>query len=323
MQFLIREKMPFLLSCIALLLLACGSLAVGSYSIGFDNLTTSKGLDLFEVSRLPRTLALILCGASLSVSGLIMQMLTQNHFVEPSTAGSMQSAALGMLGITLLWPEAPILFKMGFISLASLAGTLVFLSILSRLSLKTALIVPLIGIMFGAVISALTTFIAIHFDLLQSLSAWTSGDFSGVLKGRYETLWIVAVVTVFAFIVADRFTLVGMGKSFATNLGVNYKRTMFIGVLMVAIVSGIVVATVGILPFLGLIVPNIIRRLRGDNVRHNLPWIALLGAGLVLLCDLIGRLILFPFELPVGTILGVIGAAIFLYVLIRGPSEII
>ena len=198
-----------------------------------------------------------------------------------------------------------------------------FLSILNRLSLKTALIVPLIGIMFGAVISALTTFIAIHFDLLQSLSAWTSGDFSGVLKGRYETLWIVAVVTVFAFIVADRFTLVGMGKSFATNLGVNYKRTMFIGVLMVAIVSGIVVATVGILPFLGLIVPNIIRRLRGDNVRHNLPWIALLGAGLVLLCDLIGRLILYPFELPLGTILGVIGAAIFLYVLIRGPSEVI
>lgn len=318
----IRSSSALLIASLMLSLLALVSVAVGSHSVGLRALFAddgiSHGLQLLEISRLPRTIALLLCGAALSVSGLIMQMLTQNRFVEPATAGSMQAAALGMLVIAILMPAAPLWLKMLITSFAALLGTGLFLLILNRLALHATLIVPLVGLMLGAVISAITTFIAVHFDMLQSLSAWTSGDFSGILRGRYELLWVVGLVTVAAFVIADRFAVAGMGREFATNLGLNYKHTLFVGMTMVALVSGIVVAIVGVLPFLGLIVPNVVRLIRGDNVRQNIPWIAIGGAGLVLLCDLAGRLIIYPFELPTGTLLGVIGAAVFLFILLRG-----
>ena len=317
-----RPSMALVVAGILLALLVFASIVVGSHSVGWRALVAddgfSAGLQLLEISRLPRTLALILCGSALSVSGLIMQMLTQNRFVEPATAGSMQGAALGMLLIAILIPAAPLWLKMVLTSVAALLATGLFLLILNRLSLHTTLIVPLVGLMLGAVIGAITTFIAVHFEMLQSLSAWTSGDFSGILRGRYEMLWVVGLVTVAAFVIADRFAVAGMGRQFATNLGLNYKRTMYLGMTMVAIISGVVVSAVGILPFLGLIVPNVVRLIRGDNVRQNLPWIAMGGAGLVLLCDLVGRLIIYPFELPTGTLLGVIGAAVFLFILLRG-----
>lgn len=314
---------PLILASLVLAFLSLCSLAVGSYSIGFSDLFTDAwSRDIFEISRLPRTVSLILCGAALSVSGLIMQMLTQNRFVEPATAGSMQAAALGMLLTSILWPAAPVLVKMSISSVAALLGTGLFMLILSRLSLHATLIVPLVGLMLGAVISALSTFIALQFDLLQALSSWNSGDFSTILRGRYELLWLVAGVTLAAFLIADRFAVAGMGRQFATNLGLNYRATMMLGMSMVAVVSGIVVSIVGILPFLGLIVPNIVRLLRGDNVRQNLPWIAWGGSSLVLACDIVGRLVIYPFELPAGTLLGAIGAAVFLYILIRAPHAV-
>ena len=314
--------MAFVVASMLLALLVFASIVVGSHSVGWRALVAddgfSAGLQLLEISRVPRTLALILCGSALSVSGLIMQMLTQNRFVEPATAGSMQGAALGMLLIAIVIPAAPLWLKMLLTSVAALFATGLFLLILNRLSLHTTLIVPLVGLMLGAVIGAITTFIAVYFEMLQSLSAWTSGDFSGILRGRYEMLWVVGLVTVAAFVIADRFAVAGMGRQFATNLGLNYKRTLYLGMTMVAVISGVVVSAVGILPFLGLIVPNVVRLIRGDNVRQNLPWIAMGGAGLVLLCDLIGRLLIYPFELPTGTLLGVIGAGVFLVLLLRG-----
>lgn len=315
-------SVPFIIASLVLVFLACTSIFVGSHSVGWLALFSeggfSEGLQLLEISRLPRTLALILCGSALSVSGLIMQMLTQNRFVEPATAGSMQGAALGMLLAAIFIPAAPLWVKMLLTSFAALLATGLFLLILNRLSLRATLIVPLVGLMLGAVISAITTFIALRFEMLQSLSAWTSGDFSGILRGRYEILWAVGLISVAAFVIADRFAVAGLGQQFATNLGLNYKRTLYIGMIMVALISGIVVSIVGILPFLGLIVPNVVRLIRGDNVRQNLPWIAIGGASLVLLCDLIGRLIIYPFELPTGTLLGVIGAVVFLVILMRG-----
>lgn len=294
------------------------SLAVGSHSIGFADLWSNPlSADILEISRIPRTVSLLLCGMALSVTGLIMQMLTQNRFVEPATAGSMQAAALGMLIITIIWPAAPVIIKMGIATVAALLGTALFLLILSRLSLHASLIVPLVGLMLGAVISAITTFIAVQFDLMQSLSAWNSGDFSGILRGRYELLWLVGLVSLGVFVLADRFAVAGMGKDFAVNLGLDYRKTILLGMLAVAIVSGIVVSVVGMLPFLGLIVPNIVRLIRGDNVRSNLPWIAFGGGALILLCDIVGRVIIYPFELPAGTILGVLGAIVFLCILIR------
>jgi iron complex transport system permease protein len=273
-------------------------------------------LQILLVARIPRTLALLLSGTAMAVAGLIMQMLAQNRFVEPSTAGTVQSASLGMLAATLLAPGLPVFAKMVTATLFALAGTGFFLLILRRIPLRSALIVPLVGIMFGGVVDAVTHFFAYRYQLMQSVAAWTNGDFSTVIEGRYELLWLAFALTILATFAADRFTLAGMGESFAANLGLNYRRVVLVGLVIVAMVTAVVVATVGVIPFLGLIIPNLVRMVLGDNVRRIVPWGALAGAATVLLCDITGRVIRAPYEIPVGTIMGVVGSAIFLAILI-------
>ena len=281
-----------------------------------------SALELLLVSRIPRTIAIVLAGMSMAVAGMIMQMLTRNRFVEPSTAGTVESASLGILLVILFAPEAPVFVKMLVASVTAVAGTALFLRILRSIPLRSVLVVPLVGIMLGGVVSAITTFIAYRFDLLQSLNSWTTGDFSGVLRGRYELLWIAFALTVVAYIAADRFTVAGLGEDFTTNLGLNYRRVVTLGLIIVSMVSASVVVTVGMIPFLGLIVPNIVSMFIGDNMRRALPWIAVLGAGLVLACDIAGRLIRFPYEIPIGTMMGVVGSVIFLYLLLRRGSRL-
>ncbi|MEM7445091.1 MAG: ABC transporter permease [Pseudomonadota bacterium] len=269
------------------------------------------------VSRVPRTLALMLAGASMAVAGMIMQMLARNRFAEPSTVGTVESASLGLLTMTLLAPAAPVFGKMLVAALFALAGTGLFLAILSRLPLRSALIVPLVGLMLAGVIDAIATFFAYRFDLLQSLAAWTTGDFSGVIQGRYELLWIAFALTLVACLVADRFTIAGLGRDVAVNLGLGYWRIVTLGLIVVALVTATVVVSVGVIPFLGLIVPNIVSLIMGDNLRRSIPWVAISGAGLVLASDIVGRVIRAPYEIPIGTVVGVVGSAIFLYLLLR------
>lgn len=277
--------------------------------------------EIFLLSRVPRTLALLLAGSAMSVAGLIMQMLTQNRFVEPTIAGTTQSASLGLLLVMIVAPDAPLSVKMGIATLFALGGTALFMLLLGRMRMKSPLMVPLTGIMLGAVFGAVTTFLAMEFDLLQSLAGWESGDFSGVMQGRYELLWIVGVLTVLASLIADRFTVAGLGVDVSTNVGLNYRRVMLTGMALIAVVSGVVVVVVGVLPFLGLIVPNVASIALGDNLRRTLPWVSLGGGALVVLCDTLGRLISYPFEIPASVILGVIGAGVFLLLIMRSDRH--
>ncbi|MEH0832553.1 ABC transporter permease [Pectobacterium cacticida] len=311
---------------LGLLLLAC--MVTVSLFVGAEQLTMRAVWDdpdmrdIFFISRVPRTTALLLAGSAMSVAGLIMQLLTQNRFVEPSLAGTTQSASLGLLVVMIAAPGATVITKMIVASLFALAGTFLFMMLLQKIVLKSALVVPLVGIMLGAVIGAITTFGAMYFDLLQALGSWESGDFSAVLQGRYELLWLVGVLTLLACWVADRFTVAGMGREFSVNVGLNYRQVMLMGMSIIAIVSGVVVVVVGNLPFVGLIVPNLISMVLGDNVRKTIPWVCLLGGGLVLCCDIISRVIRYPFEIPVSVILGVIGAAVFLLLLLSQKRHV-
>ena len=142
------------------------------------------------VSRLPRTFAIVLTGASMAVAGMIMQILMRNRFVEPSMVGASQSAALGVLVMTLVFPAAGLTAKMSVAAAAALAGMLVFMMLIRRLPPTAQLMVPLVGIIFGGIIEAVATFIAYEFEMMQMLSVWQQGDFSGVLLGRYELLWL-------------------------------------------------------------------------------------------------------------------------------------
>ncbi|NLV79021.1 MAG: iron chelate uptake ABC transporter family permease subunit [Rhodococcus sp.] len=298
--------------------LGVGVLLIGSLFTGvFDIFDGEFGWEMFNITRIPRTIALVLAGAAMAMSGLVMQLLTQNRFVEPTTTGTTEWAGLGLLLMMIVFPTAGLLPRMIGAIVAAFVGTMIFFLFLRRVQLTSSLIVPIVGIMLGAVVGAITTYIALATDKLQSLGIWFAGSFTSIIRGQYEVLWIVAVVTVVVFVVADRFTVAGLGEDVATNVGLNYNRIILLGTGLIAVTTGVVTVVVGSLPFLGLIVPNIVSMFRGDDLRSNLPWVCLLGIAIVTVCDLIGRTIIMPFEIPVSLILGVVGAVVFIALLLR------
>lgn len=306
------------------LILVFAVLSILSLFVGVQDLSA---MDLFHLtkeesqtlffSRFPRLLSIIMAGMSLSICGLIMQQITRNKFVSPTTAGTMDWARLGVLISLLVFASASPLLKMSIAFIFSLAGNLLFMRILDRIKFNDTIYIPLVGLMLGSIVSSLATFIAYKYDLIQNLSSWLQGDFSLVVKGRYELLYLSIPLLIIAYLYADKFTVAGMGESFSINLGVKYKQIVNIGLVIVSLITSITILTVGMLPFLGLIIPNIVSIYRGDHLRKSLPHTALLGAVFVLACDILGRVIIFPYEISIGLMVGVIGSAIFLFMLIR------
>ncbi len=274
-------------------------------------------MEILFLSRIPRLISIIVSGAAMSVSGLIMQQLTQNRFASPTTAGTIDSARFGILVSIILFPSQSTIMKMLISFIFALGGTFIFMEILKRVKFKNAVIIPLVGIMLGNVMDSITTFFAYKYDLMQNISSWLQGNFSMVIKGRYELLYISIPLLFIAFLYANKFTIAGMGEDFSTNLGLNYNGVVNLGVSIVALISSLVVITVGRIPFLGLIVPNIVSMYFGDNLRKNLLPTAFFGAIFLLICDILSRILIYPYEISIGLTVGVIGSFIFLYLLIR------
>jgi iron complex transport system permease protein len=269
-------------------------------------------------SRLPRLLAIVLAGAGLSIAGLIMQQISQNRFAAPSTSGTIECAMLGYVLSLVFFGHGESLW---LIFSVSIAGTLLFVQLIQRVQFKNAIFVPLIGIIFGNVVESAASFIAYKYDAIQNLSSWTVANFANLLKGDFELLYIAIPVALFSYLYAARISAVGMGKDFAVNLGLNYQQVLVIGVCLVSVMSATVVMIVGQLPFLGLIVPNLVSHYYGDNLRKNIPRTAIFGALLVLLCDLGGRLIIFPYEVPISMIISILGGSVFIVLLLRGQRH--
>ncbi|WP_273122930.1 ABC transporter permease [Bacillus weihaiensis] len=314
--------MAKLLLSISLIVLSCLSLFIGVIDLSPKDLfsLTEEKEQVILISRIPRMISLIIAGVSMSICGLIMQQLTQNKFVSPTTAGTMDSARLGILVSMLLFTNASPLEKMGIAFLFALAGTYVFMKILDRIKFKDTIFIPLVGLMFGNIVGSITTFFAYKYDLIQNIGSWLHGDFSLIMKGRYELLYITIPFVLIAYLFANKFTVAGMGEDFSKNLGLHYRKVVNIGLIIVAFITTSVVLTVGVIPFLGLIVPNIVSIYRGDHLRKSLLETALLGAVIVLVCDIIGRVIIFPYEISVSVIIGVVGSIVFVYLLTRRRS---
>lgn len=297
------------------------ALVLLSLFVGVADITDGgEGAKFLWITRVPRTAALVLSGASMAMAGLVMQLLTQNRFVEPTTVGTLEWAGLGLLLTYVFAPRLGVLGKMLVAISFAFCGTMIFFAFLTKVKLRSSLIVPIVGMMMGAVVSALTTFIAIRYDLLQTLGNWFAGRFTGVEVGRYEPLWVVLFAGAAVVLMADRFTVAGLGKEIATNVGINYQRIVLVGVGLVSVTTGVVTVVIGALPFLGLVVPNMVSLLRGDNLRTNIPWVFMGGVWLVTVCDLIGRVLTMPFEIPVSLVLGVVGSVFFITLLLRTRS---
>ncbi|MBP1931439.1 ABC transporter permease [Ammoniphilus resinae] len=307
---------------IATIALSCVSLFVGAIDIKVSDLFDwgSDKTQIFLISRLPRLMAIILAGAGMSIAGLIMQSLSRNKFVSPTTAGTLDSAKLGILISMLFFTKAGYMQQVLFSFVFALVGTFIFMQILDRIKFKDVIFVPLIGIMYGNILSSITTFFAYEADLIQNISSWLMGSFTLIISGRYELLYVSVPAVILAYLYANKFTVAGMGEDFAKNLGLSYKFVLNIGLILVAIISTTVVLTVGVIPFLGLIVPNIVSLYLGDNLRKTIPHTAVLGIAFLLVCDITGRIVIHPYEIPVNVTVAVIGSVIFLIMLFRGRA---
>ena len=304
---------------LTLIILSIASLFVGVGQLSFSSLIAGNesSWHLLYTSRIPRLVAVLLAGAGLSIAGLIMQQISQNRFASPSTSGTIECAMFGyVMSLVLFGSE-----QLWLIFASAMGGTLLFVQFINRIQFKNAIFVPLIGIIFGNVVDSLATFVAYKYDALQNLSSWTVANFANLLQGDYELLYIAIPVAIFSYLYAARISAVGLGRDFATNLGLNYQQVLIIGVLLVSVMSASVVMIVGMLPFLGLIVPNLVSRFFGDNLRKNIPITAILGALIVLCCDLAGRLIIFPYEIPISTIISILGGSVFIFFILKGQKN--
>jgi len=304
---------------LTLVLLSLASLFVGVGQLSLASLLAgdSASWHLLFTSRIPRLFAVLLAGAGLSIAGLIMQQISQNRFASPSTSGTIECAMLGYIISLVLFGSEQLWLVFG----VAMAGTLLFVQFINRIQFKNAIFVPLVGIIFGNVVDSLATFIAYKYDALQNLSSWTVANFANLLQGDYELLYVAIPFAIFSYLYAARISAVGLGKDFATNLGLNYQQVLIIGVLLVSVMSASVVMIVGMLPFLGLIVPNLVSHFFGDNLRRNIPLTAILGALIVLCCDLAGRLIIFPYEIPISTIISILGGSVFIFFILKGQKD--
>jgi iron complex transport system permease protein len=304
-----------LVGCGVLLVLCGVSLLVGAREIDLLAFDGDAWLTL-TASRLPRLAALVLTGVGLAVCGVILQHLLRNKFVEPGTTGGLDAAKLGILVSLGVAPAASASVRMLFALLCCFAASLVFLAIIRRLRFQNTLLVPVIGLMYGGVLSAIAEFYAYRHNILQSMQGWLLGDFSKVVQGNYEIIYLILPIVALAYLYAQRFTVMGMGEGMATSLGLNYAATAALGLLLVAVTVAATVITIGSIPFVGLVIPNLVALYYGENLSRTLPIVALGGAALLLACDILGRLLIFPFEVPIGLTAGIVGGGLFLALIV-------
>lgn len=301
---------------IFILILSMASIFIGVANINPFNMGKEE-LQILLISRIPRLISILVAGCGMSICGVIMQQISNNKFVSPTTAATIDSAKLGVLFSIILFSSATMMEKMTLAFIFSLGGTLIFMTILRKVKAKNTIFIPLVGIMLGNVIGSITDFFAFKFNLVQNMGSFLQGNFSTIIKGNYEILFLSVPMVILAFTYVHKFTLVGMGEEMSINLGLNYKNITNIGIAIVALISALVVITVGSIPFIGLIIPNIVSLIQGDNVAKNMPIVAMLGAIFLLVCDCISRIIIFPYEIPIDLTVGVIGGIIFLYLIFR------
>lgn len=303
-----------------LVILSSISLFIGVSNVQLSELLQLDGqsLQILLATRLPRTICLILVGATSSICGLIMQHLTQNKFVSPTTAGTMDSARLGILVAMIFLPGASLIVRSLTAFCFAFAGTLLFLSLTRLFPQKNQLMLPLIGVMLGNIIGSVATFFAYQFQLVQNMTSWLQGNFATVIRGNYELLYAVVPLLLLVWLFAYRFTIIGLGESFAVNLGIDYQKMQFLGIGLVSLASAVMLIMVGSIPFIGVIIPNLVSRIYGYQVHKTIGVTALAGSLFLVFCDLVARVLIFPYEIPVSVIVGIIGGAIFLYLLIRG-----
>ncbi len=325
-----------------LLLAAVLSLAIGPTGISLQSLPRAIAAAFGATSdaaaerdrlvlidlRLPRTLLAAFVGAALGTSGAMMQGLFRNPLADPGLIGVSSGAALAAVSTIVLGHgiAAPLIAPLGIYALpiAAFAGglitTLVLVAIAGRHGQLAVGTLLLAGIALGALAGSVSGFISYASDDrdLRDLTLWSMGSLSGA---SWEKVFAVAPFAVGIAFVVPRLMrgLNGflLGESEAMHLGVDTERTKRLAIMATAAAVGAAVAVAGVIGFVGLVVPHVMRLISGPDHRAVLPGSALLGASLVIVADIIARMVIRPAELPIGIVLALVGAPVFLHLVLR------
>lgn len=320
-----KKMITVILLCILLLISVCLGILFGSVRLSFnDMLRCLSGREkdttayiLITTIRLPRVAAGLLAGVGLASAGVILQGVMNNSLASPNTIGVNSGSGFAVMLALMLCPE-----HSGALPAAAFLGALlttlaVFALAYFADSSRTTII--LAGITISSFLNAgINTIKLLNTDITLNLTSFLIGSLSGLTGSR---LILPGICILAAFILTLFFTrslnILCLGDDIARSLGLRVSFTRFTLLILSSIMAGCVVSFAGLLSFIGLIVPHICRKLFGNDARFLLPCSALLGASFVVLCDLLGRVIASPYELPAGIIMAFIGGPFFLYLLLK------
>lgn len=292
----------------------------GNFYIPLAGHITDANLAIVRDLRLPRVLLAFLAGSTLSVSGAVMQSVLRNPLASSYTLGVSSGASLGaalviFLGITLPFAQIMTLPLLGFTF--GLATILIVMAIVSRVDgrMENQTII-LTGMVFSLFISAITTLMFVLFrENVQRMVFWQMGSFA---MRDWHTVHILAPVAVLGVIFVTRYSreldILTFGEEQAQAVGVNSKNTKWILLVTSAAITGSTVAFVGVIGFVDLVAPHIVRKIFGAAHRYLIPMSAVIGGAFMALCDLAARTVISHVELPVGAVTAIIGAPFFAYI---------
>lgn len=307
----------------------CGSMAFGSVPLSlrrlagaFSGADATAAVILFRL-RLPRLAAAVLAGAGLSVAGFLLQTVTDNDLCAPNVIGVNAGAGffvmMNLCFFPMHWQLQPAAAFAG-----ALLTTLLVLSVAhagSNYGKKTTIV--LAGVAVSSLFSAGISFLSLKYpDVLSSYLAFSVGSFSGIaLKELAIPACMIALCLAISMLFAPRLSLLCLGDDAAASLGIRVGALRMLTVILASALCAAVVSFAGLLGFVGLVVPHMIRKTIRASLRVRLPLAALCGATLTLLSDLAGRTLFAPGELPAGLIMAFIGAPFFLYLLVRRRGQ--
>lgn len=272
---------------------------------------------IFRYARLPRTAACLLAGAGLATAGAVIQGVLANRLASPGIIGVNAGAGLGVtvccaFGAVYGWAVAGAAF------LGALLAVLTVAFAAQKVSASRSAVI-LGGVAVNSFLTAVSEGIITLFPEVGAFTAdFRTGGFSGVSSSRLLPAGIMIIVGLAAvFSLANELDLLSMGEETAQGLGLSAKKMRTVFLALAALLAGASVSFAGLLGFVGLVVPNIARKLVGGESRFLLPLSAVFGAMLVTLCDCVARTLFAPYEIPTGIVLSAIGAPFFIMLLLR------
>lgn len=315
----------FIVATIMLILAVLGSLCLGAANLSLSQLWAAivKGTDsgyaanIFWYVRLPRTLACVLAGAGLAVSGAVIQGVLANKLASPGIIGVNAGAGMAVticcaLGAVSGWAFAGAAFA------GALSAVLLVVLVAQKLNAsRTTVILTGVAVnsMLNAVSEAITTLVP---EVGVMSTDFRVGGFSTVFYGRLMPAAVLIVVSlILVFSLHNELDVMNLGEDTAQGLGISVKRMRAILLGLAALLSGASVSFAGLLGFVGLIVPHIMRRFVGGESRYLLPLCAIGGGAFVTICDLAARTLFMPYEVPVGILMAFIGGPFFIWLLLK------